>query len=252
MTQPGAILYPQPGWWVRSNRVGVNTGLGYGWAVNAVGATHPQGSDTGTLSWACNAVGAHPPNPSFDTIGGATVGTGATQTLSHTAAAGADVFALVTTLVSETVSSATYNSVAMTVVGSIPLNNATTNGTLTLLRRAASGTGSAATVSVTKSGSAHGATANSISYANVHTVSTLITNFGTGTSATIADTCTSGQIILAGMGSNTPITGTVGTQRWHNTGTGVATGLLLESAVSATLAGTLTSSFWGALAVVLT
>jgi hypothetical protein len=47
MTQPGSEITPQPGWWVRTDRVGVGSG-NYGWASHAQGAAPTL--DSGTLA----------------------------------------------------------------------------------------------------------------------------------------------------------------------------------------------------------
>lgn len=57
MTQPGSIVPPAPGWWVRSDRIGIGQGS-YGWSGTAHGARAPQGHASGTYGWATvDAVG---------------------------------------------------------------------------------------------------------------------------------------------------------------------------------------------------
>lgn len=83
MTQPGAPLFPSPGWWVRGNRVGVNTNLGYGWAGTASGVMHPKGHVATSYGLSANAVGAYPSPPVY--LGNNATGAfGITATLTYT------------------------------------------------------------------------------------------------------------------------------------------------------------------------
>lgn len=56
MTEPGAVAAPSPGWWVRTNRVGVSDATFGFWAV-ALGATNPIGDASSGYGWATTAVG---------------------------------------------------------------------------------------------------------------------------------------------------------------------------------------------------
>lgn len=50
MTAPGSIVPPSPGWWVRSDRIGVGQGT-YGWSGAAHGTRSPQGHTSGFYGW---------------------------------------------------------------------------------------------------------------------------------------------------------------------------------------------------------
>lgn len=50
MTEPGSVVPPAPGWWVRSEHIGVGQGT-YGWSSSTVGARAPQGHSSGTYGW---------------------------------------------------------------------------------------------------------------------------------------------------------------------------------------------------------
>jgi hypothetical protein len=60
MTEPGFVAPAAPGWWVRTNRVGITT-TEYGWQISAAGARESSGSAAGAYSWtAGTAVGRRP------------------------------------------------------------------------------------------------------------------------------------------------------------------------------------------------
>lgn len=59
MTEPGYVAPPSPGWWVRTNRVGINS-TGYNWAVTATGSRATQGTAAGTYNWAGASTGVSP------------------------------------------------------------------------------------------------------------------------------------------------------------------------------------------------
>jgi hypothetical protein len=62
MTEPGSITPPQPGWWVRSNRIGVAASE-YGWAATAAGIYAPQGAASSDYGWAATSVTGRTPAP---------------------------------------------------------------------------------------------------------------------------------------------------------------------------------------------
>jgi hypothetical protein len=61
MTQPGAIIPPTPGWWVRTDHIGVGEGT-FGWSSSTAGSRVSQGHGSGGYGWSSHAVG-HTPIP---------------------------------------------------------------------------------------------------------------------------------------------------------------------------------------------
>lgn len=121
MTQPGSILYPQPGWWVRSNRVGVNTNLGFGWASNAVGLMNPTGQSTGGYGWSGVAHGIKTP-PSFQAVGPASASGTSPVTFTDTAPTGTTCTLIWVSNASSSATptiSASFGSTSATLVGTI-------------------------------------------------------------------------------------------------------------------------------------
>lgn len=58
MTQPGSVIPPQPGWWVRTDRIGVN-GSEYGWTAAIAGPA--AGVASGGFGWASDGAGHETP-----------------------------------------------------------------------------------------------------------------------------------------------------------------------------------------------
>jgi hypothetical protein len=56
MTQPGYVAPAAPGWWVRTNRIGIAK-PGYDWAVTATATKHPVGTASGAYTWDGSATG---------------------------------------------------------------------------------------------------------------------------------------------------------------------------------------------------
>lgn len=60
MTQPGSIQPAAPGWWVRTNRIGI-CATEYNWAAAAaIGSLSPEGVGSGSYSWVGAASGTNP------------------------------------------------------------------------------------------------------------------------------------------------------------------------------------------------
>lgn len=184
----------------------------------------------------------------YDATGAGSTGTASSGTWSHTATAGAYVLVFVTTTTSVTVSSVTYGASAMSVLGSVNLNNVLSNGVLTLLGLASAPSG-AQTVTVNMS-AAHSYSANSVSYLNVGSVGAAATAFGSGGTASMTVSDSSGQMIVCGLGDHAFTSVAGGTQRYLTGGGVVGTTLILDSVSSSTLSAA-ASGVWAGIAVVL-
>jgi hypothetical protein len=188
----------------------------------------------------------------FDAVGAGT-GSGTNvspATWSHTAAAGSDVFIWTSNDQSgSNIGTVTYGGTAVPLLTSLGFNNNTTNGTLQVfrLRNAPGGT---QTVSIPWSGA--WLNADSISYANVHTVGTPQTAFGSGTSLSQSAT---GTLILQAFGGNThgaygPLTPSGGTNRYNGSASGLVNLTISDAANSATFTATaLNANDWAGIAL---
>lgn len=70
MTEPGHIAPASPGWWVRTNRVGINASS-YHWTTTIAGNRASQGAGTSAYGWAGAATG----KKTIQVIGSAAAGT---------------------------------------------------------------------------------------------------------------------------------------------------------------------------------
>ncbi|UAW08499.1 minor tail protein [Mycobacterium phage MadMen] len=142
----------------------------------------------------------------YNAIGPGADGFGSISNFNFTAAAGADVFVVVSNDRSAAHSGGvTYGGVAMTQIASAIHNNTSANGGVTVYRLAGAGSGAAKVVSVA-SGSGW-IIANAISFTAVNTVS-VSTATGTGTTAsqTVALTSPVGLQIFSGGNGGGPTT----------------------------------------------
>ena len=195
MTQPGSLIAPQPGWWVRSENVGVNLDGEYGWVATASGGFLPVGHGSGTYGWSSDASGSTThPTVSFDAVGagsGANIYTGVLS-WTHTATAGAYVIVDIVNASGAPVVSVVYGSATMSLIG--------TTGSGALSRYGlAQVPGGAQTVTVSFSGGSFIGQATSISYLNVGAVGTSAAATGT-TSMSQSATCATGQFIVQSLG----------------------------------------------------
>jgi hypothetical protein len=117
----------------------------------------------------------------------------------YTASLGSDVFIAYSTANAVTVTAITYNSVAMTLVSTVPHNNAAGVGFLSLYRAAAAGTGSSAPFSVTLSAIQHGVM-DIFSYSGVASLGTVTTSYGSTQPSIGPITGNPGERILAVLG----------------------------------------------------
>lgn len=188
----------------------------------------------------------------YDTTATGTSALSTSGSWTHAPTAGAGVLAYVVTVAGATVTSATYADTAMTSLGSIALNNAPSNGAVTLFWMPNVPSG-AATIAITMS-SSHSFTANSVSYMNVGAVGVPVSAFGSSALASLTATCGTGAMIVCGLGAgNRAFTATSGgTQRFSTSRGGVAGIAILDSAASTTFTATPSASdVWAASSVVL-
>ncbi|AIM50962.1 minor tail protein [Mycobacterium phage Modragons] len=174
-------------------------------------------------------------------------------TFSHTAAAGADVYVVVSSDRSSSVTGVTCAGNAMTLVGTVSHNNSSSNGQLWIYRRSGAGTGSSLSITVSISGVAW-YVAHAVSLLNVGSVGSLASTFGSGTSLSQSVTVPSGGLVLqafaTGGANGTSLTITSGATNRRNSATSggaMATNTASSSGtVSATAAG---SRPWSGLAL---
>ena len=192
------------------------------------------------------------PGPAFDAVGAGTYSVAITASLSWSATATAGSTIIVPAVLTTSggaVTALTYGGVAMSLVGSVPLNNVATNGLLYLFKLAGA-PGGAQTVTASLNPSSKGA-GNSISYTNVTTVGTASTVFGTGAALSQALTCSTNQLIAQAFASITTINAGAagGTQRYR----GPVAGINIQDSASSTTftAATSSSQPWGGIGVVL-
>lgn len=203
--------------------------------------------------------------PAFDAVGPDATGTtsagSTTLSWSHTCS-GSNRLLIVTVamgLVGDggTTLSATYNGVAMTSVGVVHANNGT-DGYVQMFRLIAPVTGTN-TVQITAAGNTpHDLVGGSVSFNNVNQTSPLgtpATAFGSGTTPTVnvAGT-TSGNLVVDAVCNGSSITSSGQTNRWlRNANTSTAAGNAASSTAlgggTVTMAYTVSSDWWGILAV---
>jgi hypothetical protein len=189
------------------------------------GLTHHAPTSLTTYPAALGASRVSLTTPTFDAQGGGyqlpVAATSLIGSLSHTAAAGADVFVVTETSSSGTIGSytawtrtCTYGGVSMTSLGAVNDDNAS-GGWLEVFHLANVSGGAAVVTWSVSGGGATITTAGmqSVSYTNVGTVGSLVTNNGSGTALTSGtiNAQTVGQIVFncmnAGQGSATTLTG---------------------------------------------
>jgi hypothetical protein len=194
----------------------------------------------------------------FDAVGGngSTGGLGAaTASETHNAVAGATVTAFAIAPSGKTVTGITLGGVAMSFVGSVPMNNNTALGIVYVYEGIAPG--GPKTVTATYSASVGGALLGSVSYTGVSNVGAPITAFGSSAAPSQALTCSPGQIIVQAFGctgSANMTSPTGGNNRIMVNVSSTANARLdiSDSPANATFGVTLSaSSAWGAIGVIL-
>lgn len=165
------------------------------------------------------------------TGGGANSGAGTTTSLSwsHTAAAGADVFAFV--LRGGGVTTATYDGAAMDYVGTVSLNNDSNNGMLWVFRKSNVAAGTK-TVAITF-GTATYCSANSVSYLNVGAVTTSGAYAGAALTASQTITGANKCMVVNAIsqfcgGVDTFVSSSGGTQRYQGMGSAKYMNLVVQ------------------------
>ncbi|AER47491.1 minor tail protein [Mycobacterium phage Firecracker] len=134
----------------------------------------------------------------YDNCVGAT-GLGSGTSFSFTAAAGADVFAVLTYDRTASPGTPTYNGSAMSHYMTLYHNNTASTGGLVIWRAAKAGTGSAATVASPSAGSAWWSFA-AISFRDVHTLHTPQTAYNYTQNPSVSWTLAPGQVALFALG----------------------------------------------------
>lgn len=256
MTQPGFVHPPAPGWWVRTNHIGVAE-TSHQWSVSARGANHPVSTGAGMYRWAGTSIGLMPV-PVFSSVGVPFNGTANPLSNSYSAVSGADV--LVATVcqfdgAAPTVT-ATYGGSSMTQVGTVNLNNNSLKGKLVVFRAAGAGNASTQTISITSGGGFY-QMACAISYTGVASVSAAQTSFGISTTPSNTVTNSPSGVILNALGNQgfqTMFSPTGGTSRAF--GSGVAGNgqslALREANVTTAFGATLTAGdAWGGVGIIL-
>lgn len=220
MTEPGLVYPPQPGWWPRTEAVGVSLTSTYGWASTATGASAAQGTASGTYGWAADAHGVAPVL-AFDTVG-TNGGSASGTTLSISILPTALAYVLVDINVGSnvTITQCNYGSTAMTALGGQSFYNTPASGWIYRfgINYVPNPGGVAQTISIASSASTS-MWAGALSYRGVTTVGTLQTVSGGSTSLSQAVTCGSNQMIvqsfaLVAAGSLSTVSG--GTPRYNS------------------------------------
>lgn len=188
----------------------------------------------------------------FDAATGNKVGSGTTNTWSHTTGAGSNRILIVAVDTGLTITSVTYGGVALTQLGIEDYNGNTEHLSLWYLLAPVSG---AASVVATASGTTF-IIAASASYAGVaqsSTFGTLAKNNGVGTASTNAvSTTSSNQTVVdtVNNGAASAVTQTAGqTLRIQPVSSGVGLGDIAATGASMTLSWSFTNSIWAQVSV---
>ena len=200
----------------------------------------------------------------YDATGtGANSGAGTTTSLSwtHTATAGADVFAIFSRSAGgRVVTSVTYGGTAMELVGNISVNN-DSNTAITFVYRLTNAPSGTKTVTATWTGGAY-ASANSVSYLNVGPLGMIGTSgaYGNGLTASQTVTTTDSQALILNVqshycgGVDTFVSSSGGTQRSQILPSSkYMNQVIQDSTSSATFTSTVTTTntYWGSFSLVL-
>lgn len=200
----------------------------------------------------------------YDATGtGANSGAGTTTSLSwtHTATAGADVFAIFShSAGGGVVTSVTYGGTAMELVGNISVNN-DSNTAITFVYRLTNAPSGTKTVTATWTGGAY-ASANSVSYLNVGPLGMIGTSgaYGNGLTASQTVTTTDSQALILNVqshycgGVDTFVSSSGGTQRSQILPSSkYMNQVIQDSTSSATFTSTVTTTntYWGSFSLVL-
>lgn len=207
------------------------------------GQTTPKGLYLGTTSvknvyLGASQVWSATPPIAFDAVGTPYAGTATatTGTCTHSAAAGAHVFGFLCVAGTATLSGISYGGTAMTLLGSVALNNITTasGGRLYGYHLASAASGSKSVVATMSAAAFF--TFNTVSYTNVTTVGTPATVFGQSTSPSQAATLGGAGLLLQAFGASSGFTSSSGgTSRYLYTGG--FEGLSIQDSASSTTFG---------------
>lgn len=191
--------------------------------------------------------------------GTATTLTNGSMNFPFTAATGADVFvAVIADRSGSGLVSVTYGGVAMTQIAALSPNNTSANGMLWVYRLGAAGNGASQSVVVTAAGTNSWYRASAISATNVIAMGSVVTAFGSGTTASQSVTVPSGigiQIVGAasGGGGTTDYTTFSGvTNRVHPLSSSMAMALNTVAATGTASSTSSSSQPWAAVYIPLT
>lgn len=217
MTEPGYVAPAKPGWWVRTDRVGVGA-TDVEWVTSAAGEKpfiaygHPTriaNPNVGPMALR-NKWRPRPKSrtrrliPGFDSVSAQVPGLSTSWSYSHTATAGAYVALCLVADRAVTLSNVQYDGAAMTLLGSQNLNNNGPSGALYMYGIANVPSGSK-TVSGTITSSFF--TVNTIGFVNISSVGTPSAVYGTGSSLSQGPvTCGGAQIVVQVFGTGASAT----------------------------------------------
>ena len=114
MTQPGYVHPPAPGWWVRTDRIGV-TSTHHEWSVSAAATLHPVGQGAGTYGWAGSATGIS--HVVYSATGVGNFSATGQPTWTHTASANDYIVVGIAAYSTGAFTAVTYGGSAMTFLG---------------------------------------------------------------------------------------------------------------------------------------
>lgn len=264
MTAPGSIIPPNPGWWVRKDRIGVAEPT-YGWAGVATGLRNPLATGSGTVSWAGAATGVAPIVPMWGALGSGQPGTLTTSFAFNgpNAVAGDTVIAYIAVDRPTQLSAVTYNGAGMRALGKATIlsgdaNSADSGSFYAFATQITSGNAGIKSIAGSLGPGAAWMDAQAVSYKNVSAIGFPLTTQGVGSSVSQAVTCPLFTMISqafvafsatgSGTMSFTSLSG--GTNRWLNTTGAAVPGLSINDTVATTTfaANLPSSNQWAALA----
>lgn len=226
MTEPGSVIPPAPGWWVRNDNIGT-AAAGFGWTTAAAGVISPVGHASATYGFqATRAVG--PATPVYDNSAisarQTNLASGTPFTWTQDVAAGlyAGPYGIVcihcehttgTTMDLSATMTVTMGGVTLSSLGGVYLNNSTSGGFVAVYGANSIPAGTARTVSVTPTQGTNtfSGYASSYTYKNVRSVGTLQTSFGNNTTGSVSVTPSTANPSIVwgalGLGANQTVSG---------------------------------------------
>jgi hypothetical protein len=256
VTEPGTVIPPKPGWWVRTTRTGAASGT-YEWVGTPLGGETPLGHSSGTYSWTGAARGP----VVFDAIGaGKTTGVVSSWSWLQTLAANASAI-----LVQGSGYTSASSSMTMTAtIGSTPIPLLASNadyafdgsGYLSAYLFGLLNPPTGLQTIALASSVANDGGGNSVSYIGVESIGSVVANTGTTGAPTVTVPSAPGQIVVGAFGDYlTTFSGLNGTSRWnvpHNVAGASNMSFMLQDApgaASVTLSAAAGVTAWAAFGV---